>query len=205
MLESEAKWLHPRLARYLSPDTAPVLNLGSSTLEFRTKTQPYITEQVITPIEEITHSTVMHSDAKMGSGIDMPGDMYDPTFQAEIKARQFKTVICTNLLQQVVDAKKAIEIIASLPAQGGLVFVTAPHVFPYFADPVENMFRPTPKELASYFAKHGFSVLEQELVVDEGSYAGYLMQYPWQAVKQISQFRNFFKKFQISAIIARKI
>ncbi|MSU54446.1 MAG: hypothetical protein EXS48_01210 [Candidatus Staskawiczbacteria bacterium] len=112
MLLSEAQWLQKNIEKYLSTESAPVLNLGISTLEFRTKTQPFIDALVIREIEKKSGSKIINSDLKVGDGIDLAGDIYDESFQKKISFLKCKTIVCTSFLEQVKDPIKAVSIIS---------------------------------------------------------------------------------------------
>ena len=221
MLLSEAVWLKKNIEKYVSVDFAPVLNLGSSTLIFRTKINSCIDELVIKPIERRTKSKVIHSDYKKDIGVDLCGDIYNKNFQNTIIEKKFKTIICTSLLEQVEDPVKAISIIGSLVANHGLIFLTVPRRFPYHPDPIDIFFRPTQEELFSYFDQDKFILLEKELIADQ-SYFSFLLKrpklllnrivriftpfYQFQSWKrQMTYLPHYFKKLQQSCIIVRRI
>ena len=50
MNDLESQWLGQRLASIPDDQLFPLLNVGSSTLEFRTKTQPYIDNNIFAPL-----------------------------------------------------------------------------------------------------------------------------------------------------------
>lgn len=58
------------------------LNIGSSTKQYRESDKPYINQYVMQLIEHI--GTITHLDAKHDVGVDVCGDMADPTFRAKI-------------------------------------------------------------------------------------------------------------------------
>ena len=79
----ESKWLGERLAAISDDQLFPLLNIGSSTLEFRTVTQPYIDHNIFTPLRK-RGGTVYHADIKAAPGVDLVGDLLDPAFLAEL-------------------------------------------------------------------------------------------------------------------------
>ena len=221
MLLSEAIWLKKNIEKYLSPDLKPVLNLGSSTSLYRNKIRPFINELIIYPIERITSSKVIHSDLKNDSGVDLPGDIYDENFQKTIIDKKFRVIICTNFVPYARDPAKAISIVGSLVDTNGLIFMTAARLSPYYPDPVDVFFRPSPEELFNYFDPDKFVLIEKEIIPDE-SYFIYLIKRPKLFINriirifipfykfklwclQMSYLPNYFKKFKVSCIVVKRI
>ena len=142
-------WIERVLAgRELGPGRS-VLDIGSSTREFRTEVQPHIERHVIAPLRE-AGAEVVHLDAKQGDGIDLVFDLADPT--ADLRAatgREFDLVTCCNLLEHVTDREATVRQVASVVRPGGALLVTVPGRYRYHEDPIDTMFRPTPDELSS--------------------------------------------------------
>jgi hypothetical protein len=153
MMRCDAEWLQGALARYGNADLSPVLNLGSSTREFREVKQPFVHELVFAPLQA-RGVDVIHADLKAGEGVDISGDIYDDAVFEAIRARKPKSVLCTHMLEHVVDREKLVaRMLAMLPA-GGLFFVTVPMSYHHHADPIDTMYRPDPEALASLFSGH---------------------------------------------------
>ena len=77
MLRLEAEWLGERMARIPDKDLFPLLDLGSSTLEYRTQTQPYIERNIFAPLRA-RGGVVYHLDMKSDPGVDVVGNLEDP-------------------------------------------------------------------------------------------------------------------------------
>lgn len=77
MLFDEARWFGQRIAEMEPGDIFPMLNVGSSTEEFRTKKQPWIDQFIFKPIREKGYK-VVHTDIKKDVGVDLVGDLTDP-------------------------------------------------------------------------------------------------------------------------------
>ena len=81
LLESE--WFGQRLAALPDDALFPLLNVGSSTLEFRTRTQPYIESNIFAPLRA-RGGAIYHLDVKSAPGVDIVGDLLDPQFLKQI-------------------------------------------------------------------------------------------------------------------------
>jgi hypothetical protein len=94
---------------------------------------------------------VFHSDLKQAEGVDLAGDILDPAVRADLNARGFKALLCSNLLEHVRDRAAVAAACAEIVGPGGLILATVPSSFPYHADPIDTGYRPTPAELAAAF------------------------------------------------------
>jgi hypothetical protein len=158
MLRAEARWLGERL-RDVEPSR--VLNIGSSDLDFRTRTQPWIDELVFRPLRD-RGLTVFHQDLVAGPGVDLAGDLHDPGVRAALRALDPRCIICSNVLEHVIDREAFASILMELLPPGGRLLVTVPRAFPYHPDPIDTLFRPALDELAALFP--GTRVLTGEIV-----------------------------------------
>ena len=131
---------------------SPLLNLGSSTREFREVTKPHIQEELFGPLQA-AGVEIFHSDLKRDDGVDLAGDILDPAVRAELKARGFKCVLCANMLEHVRDPEAVAAACEEIVGPGGLVLVTVPSSHPFHADPIDNGLRPTPAALAAMFRR----------------------------------------------------
>ena len=75
----EAVWLANQLIKYEN-EIDPLLNLGSSTKEFRTVNQPFIEEIIFIPLRE-NGVKIIHSDTKKDDGVDLVGDINESAFR----------------------------------------------------------------------------------------------------------------------------
>jgi SAM-dependent methyltransferase len=131
---------------------SPLLDLGSSTREFRAVAKPHIEGELFGPLEA-AGVRIVHSDIKAAAGVDIVGDILDPAVRADLKARGFKSVLCSNLLEHVREPEKVAAACEEIVGPGGLILASVPSSYPYHADPIDTGFRPSPARLASLFAR----------------------------------------------------
>ena len=102
MLEVEARWVGETLDGLGTQQLSPILNIGSATLEFRQQVQPWIDRWIFAPLRE-RGVEVCHLDVQAGAGVDLRGDLSDEGFVSSLLERRYRTVLCCNLLEHVVD------------------------------------------------------------------------------------------------------
>lgn len=170
MLPAEARWLGRALAQLDLDQLSPMLNVGSHTKDFRTRVQPWIDAEVMAPLEA-RGVRVECADLRPGEGVDHVGDLTDPAFLEQLGRRQFRAILCSNLLEHVPEPEKLADALQGLLAPGGLLIFSGPCRFPYHADPIDNMYRPTPQALTRTFP--GMEVVESA-EVPCGTFATYL-------------------------------
>jgi SAM-dependent methyltransferase len=168
MLPREARWFEEQAAT-LGDAIFPAFNVGSHTAEFRAKTQPWIDRHVFGPFAARGRE-VVHTDIQAAPGVDLVGDLTDPAFQEELRQRKFRSAFCNNLLEHVEKPERICRAVVAAVEPGGYLFVSVPHRFPYHADPIDTMFRPSPEELAALFPG-------TEFVVGEALHCGNLTTY----------------------------
>jgi hypothetical protein len=158
MLEAEAA----RLCDILLAQEAvsPLLNLGSSTGHFRQTAQPHIEARLFGPLRE-AGVAVVHSDLRSGEGIDVTGDIRDPTLQATLQERGFRCVLLANVLEHVRDRTALIAACECIVEPGGLILATVPRSHPYHADPLDTGYRPAPVELSAAFTRSRVLLAEE--------------------------------------------
>ena len=147
---SEAAYIGARLQEIPVEQLSPVLNLGSSNEIFRTRTHPHVDREIFFPLVA-RGARVIHADLKADRGIDIVGDIYDAAFQQECKRLRPKTVVCCNILEHVTDPASFAHIVSGLVPTNGYVVVSVPHSYPFHADPIDTLFRPTTSEIVDLF------------------------------------------------------
>jgi hypothetical protein len=159
MFEAEAS----RLCEILLAQgkVSPLLNLGSSTREFREVEKPHIETRLFAPLRAAGIS-VFHCDLKEGEGVDLSGDILDPEVSARLKQMGFRCVLLSNLLEHVRDRAAVIAACEDIAGPAGLVLASVPSSFPYHADPLDTGYRPTGVELAAEFSRSR-ALLAEEL------------------------------------------
>ncbi len=157
MRKEEAQWIEGALTRFVLGAGAPpanrvALNLGSGDIESQRRSKPWVHERTIAPLERAGFR-ILHSDLVAGPGVDRPGDLLDPAFQAELAALAPEVVFACNLFEHLPrDLLRRIpRVLAQVVAPGGYLVVTVPRSYPYHADPIDTLYRPTPGEIASLF------------------------------------------------------
>lgn len=154
MLPEEACWIGDVLASTTLAEGATVVDLGSSTEEFRRLVQPYIDYRVFLPLRR-RGVRVLHVDARDGDGIDIQLDIAAAqTIPRELLGRASVT-LCCNMLEHVVDRARVIDNLRQIVMPGGICIVTVPLAYRYHADPIDTGYRPTPDSLASALANAG--------------------------------------------------
>lgn len=138
------------------------LNMGSSTAAFREQTQPFISNDILRPLSK-TGCLVVNCDLKKARGVDEVGDLLDLGFQQRLIEYDADLIICSNLLEHLVDPVGFARACGKIVKPGGYCLFTVPRSFPYHPDPLDTMYRPTPSELAKLLA--GWRVIKaQELI-----------------------------------------
>jgi hypothetical protein len=164
----EAEWIRDRLLATDPQKCSPIANVGSSTHAFRTVNKPHIERLLFAPLRAAGFE-VVHIDIKPDEGVDMVGDLTDPAFLAEVKARGCRSAICSNLLEHLSERQGVIDACGELVAEEGALVVTVPYSYPYHADPIDTLYRPDVEALAGEFP-------DLELVTGEILSDGTLMQ-----------------------------
>lgn len=217
MLENEAKWLESRLGSFSTSQLSPIINLGSSTSDFRMKGQPYIHKHIIEPLER-RGVKVIHVDLFDGEGVDISGDVFDVDVFSRIRAHNPKSIICSNILEHVANPELLGKLCFELIEDDGLVFVTVPFSFPYHLAPIDTNFRPSIKELVSIFPASEIHFGE---VAFCGTFFDQICKFPiillkqlartvipwptiehWKAV--LSRYKWLFKEYKVSCVVLRK-
>lgn len=148
MLKEESIWIREVLKETDLSSVKEILDIGSSTKEFRTLTQPYIDENVFKPLRKQS-MLIYYLDKKVDKGIDLVYDVEN--VRAEEIGKKFDMVICCSLLEHVKKPDKIATLLIDLVKQDGFLLITVPQAYRYHPDPIDTMFRPTMKELVSMF------------------------------------------------------
>lgn len=124
------------------------LNVGSSTAHFRDVEQPHIRRCFIAPLEQ-AGLRFIHCDMKQAPGVDEIGDLLDPQFRKRLKRHSAKLIVCSNLLEHLVDPRAFARACGELVVDGGYGLFSVPSSYPYHPDPIDTMLRPSPDQLAA--------------------------------------------------------
>lgn len=180
MLKEEAGWLGAEMGRVAQEALSPLLDLGSSSGDFRKDLQPWVGEALYAPLLG-RGVRIVHQDLQANPGVDIVGDLTDPAFIEELAGRSFRAVLCANLLEHVRDPAAVARSLVKVVPPGGHLFVSCPFRFPYHPDPIDTRFRPDVETLAGLFP--GTEIAAGE-IVPCGTYFSHL--YPalpkWKAL-----------------------
>ena len=162
----ESQWLGRRLEAASDAELFPLLDIGSSTLEYRTVDQPYIQENVFGPLER-RGGRIWFTDIKAAPGVDHVGDLLDPTFVRRLAGLGVKSATVFNILHHVTDRAAFCRSVQSIVRPGGLLFLSGPHRYPRHFDPIDSMFRPDVAEVVALFP--GAQVVDSA-ILDAGNW-----------------------------------
>ena len=155
MLPSEAKWISAYFAQQDNDTLGTVLNVGSSTAEFREKNQPFIEERIFGPLAQ-RGVPVVHTDIKAANGVDVVADIMNDDDLERLRGVGAKTILCSNMLEHVPSASCMAERLATLLPPGGVLLVTVPNSYPYHPDPIDTLLRPDMEQLSGLFRQLKF-------------------------------------------------
>jgi hypothetical protein len=182
VFKAEAQWLYRHISAFSADEISPLLNIGSSTREFREVEQPWTNEELFSPLR--THGvSVIHCDFREGDGIDVRADVLNDNDLPRLKALNAKAILCCNILEHVRDPERLAQRCLDIVGAGGLVFVTAPFSYPHHRDPIDTLYRPVPDELAELFAPA--RMLEGEILDVGESYRDQVKQRPWILLRHV--------------------
>lgn len=167
MTREESIWIREVLERTDLSSVKEVLDVGSSTKEFRTHKQPYIDENIFKPLRE-RNISLHYLDQKNSEEADMVYDVEN--VRAEEIGKKFDLTICCNLLEHVQDPNRLASLLIDLVRQDGFLLVTVPQTYRYHPDPIDTMFRPSMEETVSMF--HELQIIHKATisVKDKGKY-----------------------------------
>lgn len=148
MLIEESIWIGEKIKELSLLNPFPILNIGSSTKEYRTNRQSHIQKNIFNLIPNEAKN-VIHLDMKSADGVDLVGDLYDSVFLDEIKKYKVKCILFNNVLMYIdqEQRKKLCKVLYEILEKDGYLIVTNSFIFPPAPDPVESYYRPNPTKL----------------------------------------------------------
>ncbi len=149
MLKEEAEWISSQLD-FLEKEKIqiyPVANIGSSD-ESHYELQPWIKALS----NRITKGGIIKNiDIKDSESVDIVGDLLDDDFIDQLKGEKFQLLICANVLTNIADKEKFAKSLIQMMPENSLLMVSVSNRYPYVADPVDTLYRPSPEELCQLF------------------------------------------------------
>ena len=162
----EAKHIKCILEKYTgnSSTSEVLLNLGSSTEDFRKIQQPHIDRYVFQPLDKLKYNTI-HFDLKSDKGVDISGNIFDSEVQNKLKETRPTIVMCCNLLEHLEENSRdeMQNIFNKLLEKNGILLITVPYSYPMHLDPIDTYFRPSPQDLRELFPD--YKILDVSIVV----------------------------------------
>ena len=218
MTKEEALWI----AKHINNDEDnyfPLLNLGSSTKDFREKVQPWIDDIIFNPFSN-KGKKVLHSDLKEGDGVDLPGNIFDKEFEEQLKNMNFKSIICSNVLEHIIEVDSFCKAIESISSSGTYIIISAPNLYPYHNDPIDTKFRPDVNEIVKLFSQ--CQLVEGVVYTAKNNHFSSLIKEPYTCILTIknwlipqfgikewkmrcSDIPNLFKKYRYTWVLLKKI
>lgn len=195
MLHEESLWIGNKIKTITETNSYPILNIGSSTKEYRTIRQSFIQKNIFDLIPNES-TNVIHLDMKAAEGVDLVGNLYDKEFLEKIKQYKFKTILLNNVLMYL-EEKERIELSRTLEdilEKDGYIIVTNSHVFPPAHDPVESYYRGSPEKIQQELFPN-FNVINTEVANTYFSYSKYLKSNPKVIPVKIARFLLPFYKY----------
>src|SRR5690242_7116549 len=123
MFDREAQWIAEQLAEYPPDRISPLLNVGSSTGDFRERQQPWIADRLFEPLTA-RGVDIVHLDARSGEGIDLRADLVDDDDFARLQPPRYRALLCCNILEHVHDPGELARRCAALVLPRGIIVVT---------------------------------------------------------------------------------
>jgi len=196
MLNEESLWIGKKIKTITETKSFPILNIGSSTKEYRTVKQSFIQKNIFDLIPDETRN-VVHLDMKAAEGVDLVGNLHDQAFLEEIKQYKVKTILLNNVLMYLEDKERQAlcHSLDEILEKNGYIIVTNSHVFPPAHDPVESYYRASPENIHQELFPN-YKLLDTEITSTYYTYAKYLKANPKVLPVKIARFFLPFYKYK---------
>jgi SAM-dependent methyltransferase len=161
-----AAWTRGVLAELDLPPGSRALDIGSSTLHYRTVEQPHIETEVLAPLRA-RGVELVHLDAKAAPGVDVVCDLDT----ADARLGEHSLVLLTSVLHYLREPERTVDLATRSLAPGGWLIAHHPASARRSYDPVDHMLRLSPAELAARFAQRGLETAHLDAVrIDDPRY-----------------------------------
>ena len=165
-----AAWTRGVLAGMRLARGSRALDVGSSTLHYRTIEQPHIEEQVLAPLRA-RGVRIVHLDAKQAPGVDVLCDLDEADETLAARLGEHELVLLTSVMQYLREPARVADMMSRRVAPGGYIVVHHPQSARRSDDPVDHGVRLTPDRLARFFERRGFERVRVETVrIDDPRY-----------------------------------
>ena len=165
-----AAWTRAAVAGLDLPPGSRALDIGSSTLHYRTIEQPHIEAQVLAPLRS-RGVEIVHLDAKAAAGVDVVCDLDAADERLAERLGEHRLVLLTSVLHYLRSPAHAVDLAARTLAPGGWLIAHHPASARRSYDPVDHMLRLSPSELSALFAQRGLEMVRAESVrIDDPRY-----------------------------------
>jgi SAM-dependent methyltransferase len=173
-----AVWTRAALDAIDLPAGARALDIGSSTLHYRTVEQPHIEQQVLAPLRA-RGVTVVHLDAKAAAGVDVVCDLDDADERIAERLGEHALVLLTSVLHYLRQPERAADLAVRTLAPGGHLIAHHPQSARRTYDPLDRGLRMSPDELAGLFEARGLERVHADSVrIDDPRYYRRLVSRP---------------------------
>lgn len=165
-----AAWTRAVLERIELPAGSRALDIGSSTLHYRTVEQPHIEREVLAPLRA-RGVAITHLDAKDAPGVDVVCDLDQEGDDLAGRLGEHELVLVANVLHYLRDPRRGAELAVRALAPGGHVVAQHPDSARRSFDPVDRGHRMSPDALARMFELLGVERVAAESVrIDDPRY-----------------------------------
>jgi len=203
MRVEEAVYIKSALDKYARFDESILLNLGSSTENFRKVEQPHIDRELFSQLN-LDHFKVIHFDLKEDIGVDISGDIFDLEIQKRLESIKPQFIMCCNFLEHLdTDLRKKIPfILDKLLDVDGVLLITVPYSYPLHLDPIDTYFRPSPSELSNLFLK--YKVLDESVIKSNSFFYEYMSYTAFMKIRFVIRlFTPFYKYKEWKSLVHR--
>lgn len=202
MFQEEAKWIYQCLEQ-LSPSVdSCIANVGSSNERFRKVLQPHIYTEIFEKLEQ-KKIAVVHIDQKPDQGVDIIADVTGNDNNGQMENR-FSIILCNNLLEHVTDTQLVCKNLIHWCKREGYILLTVPYRYPKHLDPIDNMLRPRPVEIAAFFSSAQTEMIEEKIITINSleNYPVKQSSYPfWGYRNRIRYFLGI--RYQVSGLLIK--
>jgi hypothetical protein len=117
MYIENAAWVRSALAGLVLPEGARAIDIGSSTLHYRTIEQPHVDREVLSPLRR-RGVEITHLDGKATEGVDVVQDLDAATPELAERLGTFDLVLWLGLRGYVKQPANTLDVVAALAGQG---------------------------------------------------------------------------------------